>query len=613
MTPTPEPPTPEARRVPGPNLYAAVPGAVVEATWPADTAREVLDRHVGAWRREAFRLRDGLGWRASTAVERASVGASGVHLALFLAAPPDQLDAAVLVVEAAWAAAVAGAPTDAAAALDAAAAAEREPRLVALVDAAEARGLVATVDDDGVSVGAGARSRTWARDALPDVGDAGCATLGNVPVGLVTGSNGKTTVTRAAAAILRAAGHTVGVSTTDGVRVDGPGEGDDAAHEALEAGDWAGPGGARRVLRDRRVTAAVLETARGGILRRGLAVRRASAAVVTNVAADHLGEYGIDDLDAVAEVKLVVARALRGADATLVVAADDAALVRRVAKLAREAPFQVCWTSADAGADAAARTAAALARGDRACVVRASDAGEVLAYHDGAAWHALARVNEVPIAAGGAARHNVANAASAAALALALGTPLAAVRAGLRAFGAGARDNPGRLERFAAGGVTVVVDYAHNPDGLAALHAATRAWPAERRLLLLGQAGDRDDAALDALAAAAWGGGRVDRVVLKELPTMWRGRAPGEVPARLREALRRAGAPDDAVADAPSEVDGVRAALAWARAGDLLLLPLHESREAVVRWLEALARAGWRAGEPLPNGPLADGPGAEPG
>jgi len=590
--------------VPGPNLYAWECGAAIEATWPPGTPASALDLHGRTWRREATRVCERLGWSPRLR-ERVHVGSDGAYLGLFLSAPPDQLEAAVAVAEHAWGVAAARGPVPPPFAdLEALARAAREPRLAALLDAADARGVVATFDDDAVSVGAGARARTFPRGALPAADEVAWDALGNVPLGLVTGSNGKTTVARLAAAILRAAGHTVGVSTTDGVRVDAPGADSAGVHAALEDGDWAGPGGARRVLRDSRVTAAVLETARGGLLRRGLAVRRATAAVVTNVAADHLGEYGIADVDGVAQAKLLVAHALRDEGATLVAPADDAVLVRRVHALARDAPFGLCWTSADPRqADAAVRAATSGALRGRACVVLAGEDGDVIASYDGRAWHDLARVADVPIAAGGAARHNVANAASAAALAIALGAPLAAVRAGLRAFGAGARDNPGRLERFAVGGATVVVDYAHNPDGLAALHAATRALPAARRLLLLGQAGDRDDAALDALAAAAWDGGAVDRVVLKELPTMRRGRAAGEVSARLRDALRRGGAPDAVIADAGSEADGVRAALAWARPGDLLVLPLHESREAVIGWLDAVARSGWRAGEPLPDGP----------
>lgn len=598
-------PTPEARRVPGPNLYTFEPGAVIEATWPVGATLDDVEAHTKAWREEALRIGARLGWPLRGVVQRRSTGTAGCHVALFLPAPLDQLDTAIAVAECAWEAAVHDTRTTDAvlAELDAGAQAERDPGLVALVEAADGRGLVATIDDDGVSVGAGVRSQAWPRAALPEGGDVAWDALGNVPIALVTGSNGKTTVTRLAAAILRAAGHTVGTSTTDGVRISTDTV-ERALDAVLEAGDWAGPGGARRVLRDLRVTAAVLETARGGLLRRGLAVRRATVAVVTNVAADHLGEYGINDLDSVAEAKLVVARALRDAGTTLVLPADDPVLVRHGAERARQAPFALCWTLAnpdDRGA--VARIEAAVATGERACAVRRSMGGDVLAWHDGQRWRDLVRVDAMPLAEGGRARHNVANASSAVALAIALGAPMRAVQHALRSFGAGTRDNPGRLERFTVGGVTVVVDYAHNPAGLDALHAATREFPAARRLLLLGQAGDRDDAALDALARSAWDGGCIECVVLKELPTMRRGRAPGEVPARLRAALLRAGAHDRAIENAPGEIEGVRAALAWARAGDLLLLPLHESREAIVRWLDDLAGSGWQAGSPVPHGP----------
>jgi UDP-N-acetylmuramyl tripeptide synthase len=352
------------------------------------------------------------------------------------------------------------------------------------------------------------------------------------------------------------------------------------------------------VLGDRRVTAAVLETARGGLLRRGLAVRRAGAACVTNVAADHLGEYGVASLDGVADVKLVVARALAATRGPLVLSADDATLRARAGRLAA-APFPVCWTATAPG-DAAAHALVErhAAAGGLAC--RA--AGGALAWHDGRAWHDVAAEADLPFAAGGRARHNVANAATALALALALGAPLAAAGAALRAFGAAPGDNPGRLEVVRVGDVTALVDYAHNPAGLTALLDAAAALPAARRLLLLGAAGDRDDGAIADLARAAWEHGSVDRVLLKDVEAMRRGRAPGEVPRLLRTALA-AGAPEAAVAStvAATEGEAVRTALAWAQAGDLLVLPLHVDRAELVAGLRALDAAGWRAGQPLPE------------
>ena len=448
-------------------MFADGPGAAIEATWPPGTPAAALDAHARRWREEVGRLCAPLGWPGGGLVERAAAGPAGTpradswHQALFLPAPADGLDAALAIAEHAWEIAAGRGPARGAADAEIAGlvARERDPRLVQILDEADRRGLVATVDDEAVSVGAGARGRVWARGELPDAGAVPWDTLGNVPVGLVTGSNGKTTVARLAAAILRAAGHTTGVCTTDGVRVDAPDAAPGGAHAALEEGDWAGPGGARRVLRDARVTAAVLETARGGIVRRGLALRRATAAVVTNVAADHLGEGGVESLDDVAGVKLVVARALRDRGATLVAPADDPTLGPRVAALARGRSFGVCWTQARADDPAAAaRVADAVASGGPACVTRGAAADEELRYFDGRRWHTLGRVAELPLTAGGHARHNVANAASAAALALALGASVPAVRAGLRTFGVGARDNPGRLERFEVGGASVVVD-----------------------------------------------------------------------------------------------------------------------------------------------------------
>ncbi len=141
-----------------------------------------------------------------------------------------------------------------------------------------------------------------------------------IPKAVVTGSNGKTTSVRLLAAMLRAHGLTPGYSSTDGLMVDGA---------CIDAGDYSGPVGARTVLRHPRVQAAVLETARGGLLRRGLVARDASVALVTNVSADHFGEYGIHTLDDIAAVKLTVAKALAG-DGVLVVNADDPVLMRGV-------------------------------------------------------------------------------------------------------------------------------------------------------------------------------------------------------------------------------------------------------------------------------------------
>jgi UDP-N-acetylmuramyl tripeptide synthase len=361
--------------------------------------------------------------------------------------------------------------------------------------------------------------------------------------------------------------------------------------EVLDQGDCSGPGGARTLLRDRRVEVAVLETARGGILRRGLAVTRADAAAVTNVAADHLGELGINDLAALAEAKLVPARVVRP-QGRVVLNADDPELRARTGNFG--AP--VVWFSLDPdqpGFDDL------LVSGYAGCTL---EEGELVRYGE-ERRQVIARVDEVPIAFGGAARHNIANALCAIGLAGAVGLSVDAMREGLRSFRGNPQDNPGRGNVFNIGGmggmgglnglngVRVLLDYAHNPHGLAALLAFASSLPAQRRLLVLGQAGDRDEAEIRSLARTAWTF-RPDLIVVKELPEMLRGRNPGEIPAILEDELRRLGVPAGSVVRAEDDLDAVRKALAWAQPGDLLLLLVHSRRAEVLEILGAASPSG---------------------
>jgi cyanophycin synthetase len=205
----------------------------------------------------------------------------------------------------------------------------------------------------------------------------------------------------------------------------------------------------------------------------------------------------------------------------------------------------------------------------------------------------VAQVSDVPIAFGGAARHNVVNALFAIGLAAALGAPREAMAEGLAAVrNHDGTDNPGRGHLMEIGAFHVLLDYAHNPHGLAAVIAFAAALPAARRLVVLGQAGDRDDEALRDLARTAWSFGP-DRVILKELPSMLRGRLPGEVPAVLESELLRLGARREALSHAATEVEAVRQALDWARRGDLLLLLIHKQRDEALALLNQ-RRSGWR-------------------
>ncbi|MBS0445088.1 MAG: Mur ligase [Proteobacteria bacterium] len=573
-----EPAYDDSRRLTGPNLFFFDCGAVLE-TRPdvvVDAAFEA------AWRARIAQARASLGWPGGLAVVRHHQG--GAHLAL--TAPIDRLLTATSVNEwacqralgRAWLPEVEGAPpiaadADALAYLNRQAEAERRPALVALSGTAQAHDLPLLIDDDAVSIGSGAGAQTWPLATLPTAADIAWDRLHAIPTALVTGSNGKTTTVRFVAAVARVAGLRAGISSTEGVSVDG---------DLLDRGDYSGPAGARRILRDERVDVAVLETARGGILRRGLALAEADAAIVTNLSADHYGEYGIDDLQGLADAKLVVARAI-GPRGLLVLNADDAMLVERATGLA----CPIGWFSVD---DAHPRLAATRGRGGATCGVR--DGRMRLAWSARGIDADLGEVAAMPLTLGGHARYNVANLLGGALVAAALGLAPAATAAVCARFGAANADNPGRLQRWTIGGARVIVDYAHNPDGLSGLLAAATAEPHGRLALVLGQAGNRADAEIRALAAAA-AAYRPALVVLKDIAGMERGRAPGEVAAVLREALLRRGLAVDAIAFESLEAHAARRAVAWARPGDVVVLPIHgpAARAEVAAWLDREAAA----------------------
>jgi cyanophycin synthetase len=462
------------------------------------------------------------------------------------------------------------------------AAMEARPDLLALIDAACARDLPWLLDDEILSLGAGAGHVDYALDALPPVGDVRWTSLHDVPTAVVTGSNGKTTTVRLIAACARAHGWRTGYNCTDGLFLDGT---------MLTGGDYAGPVGTRSVLRDRRVQAAVLETARGGILRRGLATNQAQVALVTNVSSDHFGEYGIHDLEALAEAKLVVAN-LVGSEGLLVANADDQLLRARAAGTGR----RLGWFALDADDDLL-RTHRA--QGGAASGVRG---GRLMAGLRGPEED-LGPIEAMPLTVGGRATYNIANLAGAALAALALGIGAATIASVFARFGAETSDNPGRLMRFEIDGVRMLMDYAHNPDGLRGLlDVANHLRGAGRLALVLGQAGNRTVADMEQLAVTA-AEARPNLVVIKETEGFLRGRAPGEVPAILHAALLGCGLADTALPVRLSEVDAVRAALAWARSGDVLVLPVHArvARTEVVALLERMRRNGWKAGQALPG------------
>ncbi len=568
----------DSRRLTGPSLLLDRPGAILEVRLDD----EVRDPAVAAWRDAARRLLDAVGWNDQRLATR--IFAGGASLAL--TAPVDALYAATDLNEAAWTAASARldsrpaeAEAEVAARLRRLIEAERDPALVALREAARARDLTFLAGEEQASVGTGVGGLVWPVASLPGPAEVPWERVRDVPVALVTGSNGKTTVVRLLAAMIEETGRAVGITSTDGVSVHGV---------TLVEGDYSGPSGARLLLRRPEVQAAVLETARGGLLRRGLSVDRASVAVVTNVADDHLGEFGILSLGDLADVKLLVARAVRPGGA-VVLNADDPLLVERSAAVR----VPVVWFSMEPDLPLITRH---LEAGGRAAVCE--DGHLVLV--EGRKRQPVVPVKEMPAAINGAARHNVANALAALAAAAVMHIPTDKVARALRRFGRAADDNLGRANLLELGGVRLVIDYAHNPHGMAALAHMVTALPAKRRLVVLGQAGDRTDEAIRALVRTTLAFAP-DRVVLKDMDRYLRGRRPGEVPGIMADELAAQGVPKAAVSRPGGELAAVRDALAWARDGDLLLLTVHQDRPLVLALLERLRAASWRAGDRVPG------------
>jgi UDP-N-acetylmuramyl tripeptide synthase len=566
----------DSRRLTGPSLLMDVPGAILDA----ELAGVDASGFIQDWTMALLPMLEGLGWPLEAAGARPYKG--GVSLAF--AAPIDQLYVATEVNE--WAFASAAQANDVGEAAEFAAelarlrevaAAERRPALLALAAEASRRGVPMLCDDDHVSLGLGTGSRSWPVGELPAPADVPWAQLHAIPVALVTGTNGKTTTVRLMGAIAREAGVVAGLTSTDFIEVGG---------QVIEEGDFSGPAGARTVLRDARVALGILEVARGGILRRGLPVTRAEVAVVTNVANDHLGEYGILDTHALAQAKLVVAKAI-DEHGRVVLNADDALLL----EAGRALQQPVAWFTRDA--DQPHVRAHREAGGDAAWVQ-----DDAFMLQRGGVVTRIAGVAEVPLTFDGAAHHNVENAMAALLASSVLGASAPAIRAGLTGFASTPESNPGRANTWRLGGLTAIVDFAHNPHGLAALANMVALLPAKRRGLVIGQAGDRDDASIREFARASWTM-HPDRVFVKEMEIYLRGREKGVVPELLLDELRAIGAQDSQLERFDDELAAVRAALAWAQEGDLLLLTTHAERDGVTALLRALQTGGWRPGMAL--------------
>ncbi|HEY0511439.1 MAG TPA: cyanophycin synthetase [Thermoanaerobaculia bacterium] len=402
-----------------------------------------------------------------------------------------------------------------------------------------------------------------------------------IPIAAITGTNGKTTTTRMVGHILKLSGHTVGMTTSDGVYIDG---------ELTVSGDMTGPWASHLVLRDPSVDAAVLETARGGIVRAGLGWRKCKVGAVLNVASDHLGMGGVKDLDELAEIKRVVVEVSQD---WCVLNADD----ERVAKMAEHSPGKPIYVTLKKENALVRRH---IREKGRAVALEEGLNGRMIVLYEGEEQIPLLWARQIPATVDGHAIHNVQNAMFATAIAHAMGISLENIRHGLRTFTTDFFQTPGRMNFYNEHPFRVLLDYAHNAHGMTAMAQTIRGLTVNgRRIGVLAAPGDRRDEDILELALAA--APAFDFVILREDDKL-RGRRPGESGALVRQGLLAAGFPAERISpEILGEEEAVQRALETARPGDLLVI----FADVLDRAWNQIVSFGRPAGSPAASAPHA--------
>jgi cyanophycin synthetase len=373
-----------------------------------------------------------------------------------------------------------------------------------------------------------------------------------VPIAAVTGTNGKTTTARMLAHLTKMGGYTPGLTTTDGVYIDG---------QRTVQGDMTGPVSARMVLADPQIDIAVLETARGGLLRAGMGVNEVNVGAVLNVQPDHLGLKGIDTLEQLSELKRVVVEV---ATDCAVLNADDALVLKMAGHTEAK---NICYVTMNPHHTLVREHIRA---GGRACALEAGVNGQMITLYDRGGHIPLLWTHLIPATLEGRATHNVQNAMFAAAMAFSLGLKLDAIRQGLRTFDSTFFQAPGRMNVFNEHPFKVLFDYGHNAHAVGMMaDLAQRLDVTGRRIVVLAGPGDRRDEDLVAIAQAV--AGRFEHYICRRDDNL-RNRAPDEVPRLQARSLRAAGVPENAISVIPDEQEAIDAALRMGESGDLLLI-----------------------------------------
>ena len=390
---------------------------------------------------------------------------------------------------------------------------------------------------------------------------------GRIPVIAVSGTNGKTTTIRLTAHLIAQTGKRIGMTTTDGVYANG---------RLIDTGDCSGPRSARNVLGHPDVDAAVLETARGGILREGLGFDRCDVAIITNIGeGDHLGMNFINTAAELAAVKRVIVQNVSAEGTAVLNAADPL-----VARMARYCTGNVTFFAGQSAAHPV--MAKHRAQGHR---VIYRDNGEIIAAQ-GTAMFRLP-LKDIPLTDNGQIAFQVENVMAAVGAAWALGIPWDAIIAGLASFNSDADTVPGRFNRFDYKGATLIADYGHNPDAIRALADTIHDMPAKRRSVVISAAGDRRDD--DIRRQTRILGNVFDHVVLYE-DACQRGRTEGEVVSLLREGLHEAHQVKE-IDEIKGEFLAIDTALAKLQPGDICLILVDQVEEALAHIQQRIAEA----------------------
>lgn len=371
---------------------------------------------------------------------------------------------------------------------------------------------------------------------------------GRIPIVAITGTNGKTTTTRMIGKMLAEQQLHVGITSTDGIYVNG---------KLLLSGDRTGPESARVLLRHPKVQVAVLETARGGILRAGLGYDYADVAVVTNVSGDHLGQYGVETVEDIAHVKSLVAEVVKP-HSYVVLNADDP----YVAAMAKRSKGRVIFFSMERDNIHIRKH---LARGGIAVFIRRG----MILLCQGAKSYRICSIKQLPVTWNGKAKHNIQNALAAVAAGWALGLSGEAIHESLGNFHSDARDNRGRLNYYEIDGVQVFIDYGHNASGIKEIIETLKKFKGRERVGCITVPGDRPDETIREAARVAAKG--FHRLIIREDADL-RGRKPGEIAGILYEEAVMSGMEPKKIRTVLQEREAFRCGLDTCKNGDIFVM-----------------------------------------